>query len=77
MDASFHGIQRVGKQTEIGGQNMTPEEVHNYNRMWALSPISYEAVCTDDAVIAFREWLTKILEKAYDAGYNNAKKGEL
>ncbi len=56
---------------------MTPEEVHNYNRMWALSPISYEAICTDDAVIAFREWLTKILEKAYDAGYNNAKKGEL
>ena len=41
---------------------MTPEEVHNYNRMWALSPISYEAV------IAFREWLNKILEKAYDAG---------
>ena len=56
---------------------MTPEEKHNYNRMWALSPISYEAVCTDDAVIAFREWLTKILEKAYEAGYNNAKKGEL
>ena len=23
MDASFHGIQRVGNQTEIGGLNMT------------------------------------------------------
>jgi hypothetical protein len=56
---------------------MTPEEVHNHNRQWALSPISYEAVCTADAVIAFREWLTKILERAYDAGYQNAKKGEL
>lgn len=56
---------------------MTTEEKHNYNRLWALSPISYEAVCTTDAVIAFREWLTKILEQAYEAGYNNAKKGEL
>ena len=47
---------------------MTPEEIHNHNRQWALSPISYEAVCTDDAVIAFRVWLTKILERAYEAG---------
>jgi hypothetical protein len=56
---------------------MTPEEVHNHNRQWAIAPISYEAVCTTDAVMAFREWLTNLLEKAYDAGYNNAKKGEL
>lgn len=56
---------------------MTPEEIHNYNRMWAIAPISYSAVCTDDAVIAFRAWIERYLAMAYDAGYNNAKKGEL
>lgn len=56
---------------------MTPEEVHNHNRQWAIAPISYDAVCTDDAVIAFRTWIEEFLERAYDAGYNNAKKGEL
>lgn len=56
---------------------MTPEEKHNYNRMWAIAGISYEAVCTDDAIIAFRRWIERYLEMAYDAGYNNAKKGEL
>lgn len=57
--------------------DMTPEEKHNYNRMWSISGISYEAVCTDDAIIAFRTWIERYLEMAYDAGYNNAKKGEL
>ena len=60
-----------------GGLIMTPEEVHNHNRQWAVAPISYDAVCTDDAVIAFRTWIEEFLERAYDAGYNNAKKGEL
>ena len=56
---------------------MTPEEMHNHNRQWALSHISYEAVCTDDFIIELRKWIMNYLEMAYDAGYNNAKKGEL
>jgi len=56
---------------------MTKEEMHNHNRQWALSGLSYEAVCTDDFIIDLRNWFTKWLEMAYDAGYNNAKKGEL
>jgi len=56
---------------------MTPEELHSYNKSHAIGHISYEAVGTTDAVIAFREWIEKWLAIAYEAGYNNAKKGEL
>ena len=56
---------------------MTVEEVHKHNLDWAISPISYEAVCCDDAVIAFRTWIEKYLALAYEAGFGNAKKGEL
>ena len=56
---------------------MTKEEMHNHNRQWALSGLSYNAVCTDDFIIDLRNWITKWLEMAYEAGYNNAKKGEL
>lgn len=56
---------------------MTPEEKHNYNRLWAISPISYEAVCKDDFIIEMRSWMEKWLALAYEAGYRNAKKGEL
>ena len=52
---------------------MTQQENYNHDRQWALDPISYEAICTTEALCAFRNWLTGILEKAYDAGYNNAK----
>lgn len=56
---------------------MTPEEVHSYNKIRAISPISYEAVCKDDFIIEMREWIEKWLALAYEAGYKNAKKGEL
>ena len=61
----------------VGGRLMTVEEVHKHNLDWAISPISYEAVCCDDAVIAFRTWIEKYLALAYEAGFRNAKKGEL
>ena len=56
---------------------MTVEEVHQYNKSHAISPISYEAVCKDDFIIEMRVWIEKWLAKAYEAGYRNAKKGEL
>ena len=56
---------------------MTIEEKHQYNKKHAISPISYKAVATDDAVIAFRVWIEQWLALAYEAGFNNAKKGEL
>jgi len=56
---------------------MTPEEVHQYNKTHAIHPISYAAVGTTDAIVAFREWIEQWLAAAYEAGFNNAKKGEL
>lgn len=56
---------------------MTPEERHQYNKTHAISPISYIAVGTDNAVVAFREWIEQWLAVAYEAGFNNAKGGEL
>lgn len=56
---------------------MTREEKHQYNKRHAISPISYKAVCTTDAAVAFREWIEQWLEVAYEAGFNNAKEGEL
>ena len=53
---------------------MTPEQEYNHDRQWVLDRISYEAVCELKALCEIRNWLTGILEKAYDAGYNNAKK---
>lgn len=55
---------------------MTTEELHNYNRRRALSDISYNAVCTNEAIIEFRRWLTKWLELAYEQGFKNATNGE-
>lgn len=56
---------------------MTVEELHAYNRTHAVSDISYEAVAKDEAVIEFRKWIRKWLEVAYDAGFRNAKNGEV
>lgn len=56
---------------------MTVEEVHQYNKTHAISPISYNAVCQTDFIIEMRVWIEKWLALAYEAGYNNAKKGEL
>ena len=56
---------------------MTPEELHEYNRTHAIGGISYEAVVRDDAVLEFRLWIEEWLRMAYEAGYRNAKKGEL
>lgn len=56
---------------------MTVEEVHAHNRQWKLSNISYEAVAKDESIVAFRAWITKWLELAYDAGYKAAKNGDL
>ena len=56
---------------------MTPEEMHDYNKSHAIGPISYEAVCKDDFIIQMRTWIEKWLDIAYEAGFNNAKKGEL
>lgn len=56
---------------------MTTEELHNYNRRRAIDDISYDAVCTNDFIIQMRKWIRGHLEKAYEAGYKNAKNGEL
>lgn len=56
---------------------MTPEEEHNYNKSHAIGHISYEAVCKDDFIIQMRTWIEGWLDIAYEAGFNNAKKGEL
>lgn len=56
---------------------MTREEKHQYNKTHAISPISHKAVGTTDAVVAFREWIEQWLAVAYEAGFNNAKEGEL
>lgn len=36
---------------------MTQEEKHQHNKRQAITPISYKAVGTTDAVVAFREWI--------------------
>ena len=56
---------------------MTPEEKHNYNKRHEISHISYVAVGKDDFIIEMRTWIEKWLGMAYEAGFNNAKKGEL
>ena len=56
---------------------MTPEEKHEYNKRHAVAGISYPAVASPDAAVAFREWIEKWLSVAYEMGFNNAKKGEL
>ena len=56
---------------------MTVEEVHNYNKNHAIGHISYDAVCKDDAIIEMRVWIEKYLARAYEAGYRNAKNGEI
>jgi hypothetical protein len=56
---------------------MTVEEVHNHNRDWAVKEISYEAVVKTEAIVAFRAWITKYLNMAYDAGFKAAKEGKI
>lgn len=56
---------------------MTVEEYHQYNKTHAISPISFEAVCKTDFIIEMRVWIEKWLDLAYEAGSQNAKKGEL
>lgn len=56
---------------------MTKEEKHQYNKTHAISSISYKAVCTVDAIVAFRGWIEQWLAVAYEAGFNNAKEGNL
>ena len=64
-------------EEEKDRQYLTPEERHNYNRSHAIGGISYAAVGTIDAIVLLRDWMEKWLAIAYDAGYDNAKKGEL
>ena len=56
---------------------MTVEEVHQYNKTHAIGPISFNAVCQTDFIIEMRTWIEKYLDAAYEAGYENAKKGEI
>ena len=56
---------------------MTPEEVHQYNNDHAIAPISFNAVCEMDFIAGLRVWFEKWLALAYEAGFQNAKKGEL
>lgn len=56
---------------------MTKKERHQDNKVHAISPISYKAVCTTDAAVAFREWIEQWLDAPYEAEFNNAKEGEL
>lgn len=56
---------------------MTREDLHQHNRYDAVHEISYQAVCTSDAIIEFRRWITKWLEQAYEAGYNAGKEGKI
>ena len=56
---------------------MTVEEMHQYNKTHAISPISFEAVCKTDFICEMRVWIEKWLALAYEAGFQNAKKGEL
>ena len=55
---------------------MTPEELHDHNRQNAVHEISYQAVCTNDAIIEFRRWIAGWLDKAYEAGFKAAKEGK-
>ena len=56
---------------------MTTEEMHEYNKRQAIHDLSYYSVCTTAFTIELRKFMTKWLAKAYEAGYNNAKNGEL
>lgn len=56
---------------------MTVEEMHEYNKRHAINDLSYWSVCTTAFTIELRKFMTKWLDKAYEAGYKAAKNGEL
>ena len=56
---------------------MTTEEMHEYNKKQAIHDLSYNSVCTTDFTIELRKFMTKWLDKAYEAGYKAAENGEL
>jgi len=60
-----------------GGLNMTPQEMHEYNKQHAISSISFPAVCKTEFTIQLREWIEGWLALAYEAGFKAAKGGEL
>ena len=56
---------------------MTEKEMHEYNRKHAISQFSFDSVCRTEFTIKLRYFMEEWLAKAYEAGYNNAKNGEL
>ena len=58
-------------------RDMTTEEMHEYNKTQATKDLSYWSVCTTDFTIELRKFMTKWLDKAYEAGFNAAKEGKL
>lgn len=56
---------------------MTAEEMHEYNKTQVTKDLSYWSVCTADFTIELRKFMTKWLDKAYEAGFKAAKEGEL
>lgn len=56
---------------------MTEQEMHDYNRKHAISPLSFASVCQTEFTIKLRYFMEEWLAKAYEAGYKNAKNGEL
>lgn len=56
---------------------MTTKEMHEYNKRKAIKDLSYNSVCTTDFTIELRKFMTKWLDKAYEAGFKAAKEGKL
>ena len=55
----------------------TTEEMHEHNKREAISNISYWNVCEVNALVEIRQWIEKLLDKAYEAGFKAAKEGQL
>lgn len=56
---------------------MTTEEMHEHNKRQAISDLSYWSVCTTDFTIELRNFMTKWLDKAYEAGFKATQEGKL
>ena len=61
----------------MSSRTMTTEEMHEYNKRHAINDLSYWSVCTTDFTIELRKFMTKWLDKAYEAGFKAAKEGQL
>ena len=53
---------------------MTTEEMHEYNKRQAINDLSYYSVCTTDFTIELRKFMTKWLDKAYEAGFKDSQR---